>query len=185
MKPQIRLVGIDDAAFKKGDVEVRIIATFFRGGDFLDGVMSCTVTPDGNDATERITQMILKSKFRTQIKCILLDGIAVGGFNVIDIRELHQKTRIPVLVVVRIMPDIETIKRTLEKIGMKEKIVLIEKAGAVQKMKKVYVQLAGLREEDALKILEISCTRSFIPEPVRVAHLIAQGISLGESKGGA
>jgi len=34
-------------------------------------------------------------------------------------------------------------------------------------------------------IVKLSSTRSLIPEPIRVAHLIASGVALGESMGGA
>jgi len=33
--------------------------------------------------------------------------------------------------------------------------------------------------------VKLSSTRSLIPEPIRVAHLIASGVALGESRGGA
>jgi hypothetical protein len=37
----------------------------------------------------------------------------------------------------------------------------------------------------AARIIQITSTRSNIPEPLRVAHLIATGIVLGESRGKA
>ena len=47
----------------------------------------------------------------------------------------------------------------------------------------VYFQYKGLSEEDAKKIIKISSINSRIPEPIRIAHLIAEGIILGESRG--
>ncbi|KHO49316.1 MAG: hypothetical protein QT04_C0060G0009 [archaeon GW2011_AR11] len=91
-KKEIRFVGIDDSPYTKGDKSSLLIATFFRGGLALDGVMSCSAAVDGDDATERMAGMILKSKFRRQVQCIFLDGIAVAGFNVVDVQELHRKT---------------------------------------------------------------------------------------------
>ena len=41
----------------------------------------------------------------------------------------------------------------------------------------------GLKLEDAMEIVKFSTTRSAIPEPLRVAHIIAAGIVTGESKG--
>ncbi|MDD5779140.1 MAG: DUF99 family protein [Candidatus Thermoplasmatota archaeon] len=37
--------------------------------------------------------------------------------------------------------------------------------------------------EEATEILKISIVRGAIPEPIRVAHLIATGIKTGESYG--
>jgi endonuclease V-like protein UPF0215 family len=41
----------------------------------------------------------------------------------------------------------------------------------------IYMQISGISEEDARKILQITSTRSYIPEALRVAHLIASGLS--------
>lgn len=186
LKSEIRILGIDDAPFdkfKKG--EVLVVGTIFRGGDFLDGVLSAKVTVDGDDATEKVIGMINKCKFKPQIRCIILDGIALGGFNIIDIEELNEKTNIPVIVAVRRDPDIEEIKSTLIKLGKQEKIKLIEKAGKVQRGDKIYIQVKGISLETAKEILKLTCTRSNLPEPVRIAHLIASGVVTGESKGRA
>src|SRR3989338_1268104 len=177
LKPEIRILGIDDAPFnkfKKG--RVLVIGTIFRGGTLLDGILSTKVAIDGNDSTKKLTQMINKSKFKPQIRCIILDGIALGGFNIIDIEELNKKTNIPVIVVLRHEPDIEKIKSTLIKLGKKEKISLIEKAGKVQKAGRIYIQIKGIDLEKAKEILKLTCTRSNLPEPVRVSHLIASGV---------
>ncbi len=108
-----------------------------------------------------------------------------GGFNIVDINMLSKKTKIPVIVVIRRKPDISTIKKTLVKIDRKKKIKLIDKAGQVYKINNIYCQLADISVEKAKSILKITSTHSFIPEPIRAAHLIAAGVALGESKGRA
>lgn len=186
MKKEIRILGIDDSSFDKfKDKEVLVIGTIFRGGNFLDGVLSTKVSVDGDNSTLKLIELINKSKFKPQIQCIMIDGIAFGGFNIIDIEHLNQKTQIPVIVVIRRMPDIKNIEKILIKINKKEKIRLIENAGKPIKIGNIYVQFKGIGIEDVKKILKISCTHSFIPEPIRVAHLIGQGLYFGESKGKA
>ena len=186
IKKEMRVIGIDDAPFnkfKKG--KVLIVGAVFRGGSFLDGILSTKVDVDGDDATKKIIEMINKCKFKPQLQCIFLDGIAVAGFNVIDVKELNKNTKIPVIVIIRRKPNIEKIKKTLVRIGKKNKIKLIEKAGSVVPVGEIYIQLAGLSIEKAKEILKIVCTRSLIPEPIRIAHLIASGITFGESRGKA
>lgn len=186
MKKEIRVVGIDDASFDKfRDKKVTVIGTFFRGGNFIDGVLSTEAKVDGSDSTEKIARMINKSKFKPQLQAVFLDGIAVGGFNVIDIHELSKKTRLPVIVVVRDYPDFNRIFSALKKLKMQSKIKLIERAGKPVKINKIYVQFANTTLYNVKKLLEITCTHSFLPEPVRVAHLIGQGIKMGESRGNA
>lgn len=186
LKKEIRVIGIDDAPFKKFvKGKVLVVGTVFRGGTLLDGILSTKVDVDGKNATKKIIEMINKSKFKPQLQCIFLDGIAVGGFNIIDVKELSKKTKLPVIVVIRRKPDLETIKNTLIKLNKKDRIKLLEKAGEVINIDKIYVQLTGITIEKAKEILKIVCTRSLIPEPIRIAHLIASGIVNGESRGKA
>lgn len=186
LKPEARILGIDDSPFDKfRDRKTLVIGAFFRGGSSLDGVMTTTAAVDGSDATARIIRMVRKSRFYTQLRAIMLNGIAVGGFNVIDIQRLHAETKIPVIVVMRSFPEAGSMKSALARLGMKDKARLVEKAGKIHKAGKVYIQLSGCTLARARDFLRISCTRSHIPEPVRVAHLMAAGIMLGESRGRA
>ena len=186
MKKEIRIIGIDDSPFDKfRDKKILVVGVIMRGGSWVDGILSTKVTVDGNDSTKKIIEMINNCKFKPQLQCIFLDGIAVAGFNVIDVKELNRKTKLPVVVIIRKRPDIENIKKTLIRINKKDKIKLIEKAGNVFQVDNIFVQLTGIDLEEAKKILKIVCTRSLIPEPIRLAHLIASGVAIGESKGRA
>ena len=186
VKQEIRVIGIDDSPFNKfKDKKILVVGVVMRGGLYVDGVLSAKVDVDGNDSTNKIAGMINKCKFKPQLQCIFLDGIAVAGFNVIDVKELNKKTKLPVIVVIRRNPDVENIKKTLIKINQKQKIKLIEKAGKVIPINNIFVQLIGINLEMAKEILRIVCTRSLIPEPLRLAHIIAAGIVAGESRGRA
>jgi len=186
IKKEIRVIGIDDSPFNKFTKgEVLVIGTVFRGGSLLDGILSTKVDIDGENATNKLIYLINKSKFKLQLQCIFLDGIALGGFNIIDVKELSKKTKLPVIIIIRRKPNIKEIKKTLIRINKKDKIKLIEKAGEVIKIGNIYVQLTGINVEKAKQILDIVCTRSLIPEPIRIAHLIASGVVNGESRGRA
>ena len=186
LKKEIRVIGIDDAPHKfKARGNILIVGTIFRGGSFLDGILSTKASIDGNNATSKIIEMINKSKFKPQLRCIFLDGIAVGGFNIIDIRELNKKTKIPVIVIMRNKPNLAEIKRILIRLNKKNRIKLLEKAGPIIPAGKIYIQITGVSVERAREILKIACTRSHIPEAVRLSHIIASGIVDGESRGRA
>ena len=185
-KKEIRVIGIDDSPFNKfKDKKVLVVGVVTRGGSWVDGILSTKVSVDGNDSTSNIADMINKCKFKPQLQCIFLNGIAVAGFNVVDVKLLSKKTKLPVIIIIRRMPDIENIKKTLIKIKKRQKIKLIEKAGYVVKVGDIFIQLTNISLEDAKKILKIVCTRSNIPEPLRLAHIIASGIVDGESRGRA
>ncbi|MBI2661800.1 DUF99 family protein [Candidatus Woesearchaeota archaeon] len=186
MKKEIRIIGIDDSAFAKfSKGKVLVVGAVMRGGNILDGILSTKVEIDGDDSTSKLTEMINKSRFKAQLRCIFLDGIALAGFNVVDINELNRKTGIPVVTIIRKYPDFNKIKETLARINMQHKIKLIENAGEPVKIGKIFVQIAGINTWKLKEILKLACTRSHIPEPLRLAHLIATGVVKGESRGRA
>ncbi|MFO7872474.1 MAG: DUF99 family protein [Candidatus Undinarchaeales archaeon] len=191
IKEEIRILGIDDAPFKeKGVGKTLIVGTVFRAGEWLDGVLSREIKVDGMDVTNKIVEMINSSRHNDQLRVIMLDGITFGGMNSADISEIHEETGLPVIVVNRKKPNFKRIKKALEYFKDKEeRWNCIESAGKVSKVKvndhELYIQIKGIEEKDAREILELSCTRSKIPEPLRAAHLIAAGVTDGESRGRA
>lgn len=185
IKPEIRVLGVDDGVFiphSKGLVDV--VGIVFRGGYWLDGVMRTEIEVDGLDATEKIASMITESPHYKQLRIIMLSGITFAGFNVVDIKELYSKTSLPVIALTRDLPKMEEIRQALENLPEKEKRwKAILNAGEIFEVQTregeepIYMQIAGIEREDAEKIVKITSTRSNIPEPLRVAHIIASGLT--------
>lgn len=185
IKPEIRILGLDDGAFVPRTAgKADVVGVVFRGGRWLDGVMRTEVTIDGLDATERISSMVTKSPHYEQLRVLMLSGITFAGFNVVDIRELFGSTSLPVMALARERPDLEGVRRALE--NLPDQAVrwrAVQSAGDVFRVKvhsgvaPVYVQVAGISIGDAERIVRLSCTRSGFPEPLRVAHLIASSLS--------
>jgi len=191
LKKEIRILGIDDAPFNfRKDKETILIGTIFRGGDWIDGVLRTEVKVDGKDSTDRIIEMVKRCKFK-DLRIIMLDGLGFAGFNLVDIVRVFRETKLPVIVVVRKMPDFRKIEKAIKNLTHSAFYHdCIKKAGIPRKVetkknKFVHIQFHGIRFEDAAKIVKLSSTRSLIPEPIRVAHLIASGVALGESRGNA
>lgn len=191
VKGEIRILGIDDAPFSfKSREKIPLIGTVFRGGDYIEGVLKTEITVDGDDATDRISEMVNTSRHKQQIRVIMLDGITVGGFNIVDLKELFDNTGIPIIVVTRKMPDLAAVKKAIENFKDKEeKLKALNSAGEIYKVDVnsgcVYIHPWGVDLVDAKKIVKLSVRRGFIPEPIRVAHLIASAIVKGESRGRA
>jgi endonuclease V-like protein UPF0215 family len=186
IKKEIRILGIDDSNFTREDLEVLVVGALLRGGYWIDGVLSTHVQRDGLDATEKITNMILKARYK-DLRAIMLKGVTIAGFNLIDIEKLNRDTGLPVVVVMRKMPDIDSIEKALTNLDFLEKRVeIIRKAGeiykgTVQEKSDIFFQLKGIEGEDARELIRISSMHSNIPEPLRVAHIIATGVVRGES----
>jgi len=190
MKKQIRILGIDDAPFSFSEKYSTVIGVVMRGGEYLEGVLRSQVAIDGTEATDVCTQLVLGSRHRTQLKVIMLDGVCLGGFNVVDIEVLSESTGVPVITVTRDKPDFTKIKKALQKhfVDWKDRWNVLHK-GRLQKISTkhnpIFIKYRGLSLEEVKEIINISTIRGVIPEPIRVAHLIASGITRGESYGKA
>jgi endonuclease V-like protein UPF0215 family len=179
------VVGFDDTPFARawrGDVA--IIGAVFAGLR-LEGVLRGTVRRDGVNATARLADLITVSKFRPQLQLVLLQGIALAGFNVVDLDALHAQTGLPLLVIARRQPRMDKIRAVLRSRvpGGARKWALIERAGPMEAMAGVFVQRRGIGEARAERVIRQLAVHGSIPEPLRVAHLIAGGIAIGQSRG--
>ncbi len=184
VKPEIRAVGIDDGVFTPHSKELAdVVGVVFRGGHSLDGFMHTQVHVDGIDATEKLTRMITESPHYQQLRVIMLNGVTLAGFNVVDIAELHKKTKLPVIAVTRDNPDFEGIRKALRNLPqMKARWKAIQKAGRIHEVftheseAPVFVHAVGISKIMTERIMKTTSTRSNIPEPLRVAHIIASGL---------
>jgi len=152
----------------------------------LDGVLSGRIRRDGRNATSRMAELVLDSQFDRHVRAVLLSGIAVGGFNVVDIHRLHVLLERPVIVVARRLPRYPAIRRALQHVaGGDRKWALIQAAGPMEPVAGIYVQRVGISVDDTLALLKATTLHGKLPEPLRVAHLIAGGIAAGRSRGRA
>ena len=104
MKKEIRILGIDDMPFSFNDEKTGIVGVVMRGGTYLEGVLKSEVEIDGRDASDAIINMVKNSRHAGQLKIIMVDGVALGGFNVIDGEKIYNETNLPVITVTREFP---------------------------------------------------------------------------------
>lgn len=180
------MIGFDDAPFPhahRGDV--RLVGTVCARTR-LDGVLSSKIRRDGANAAARMAEMLQGSQFASHVQAVLLQGIAVGGFNVVDVHALSQTIDLPVLVVMRRLPDLDGMRRALDaRRGGERKWRLIQAAGPIERLAPVFVQRVGLSMEEAGDLLRATTLHGSLPEPLRLAHIIAGGVTTGVSRGRA
>lgn len=188
IKPEIRILGIDDAPLVSK--KILVIGTVFRGGLWLDGVLKTEVEKDGLDATQKIIEMTRNSRHYGQVRVLMLNGVTIAGFNVVDIQKVSREVKLPVIVVMRQMPDFNAIEKALQNLSKpKTRLRMIKKAGEIREVKTqkrglpVYIQSVGIDLEKAEEVVRLASTHSRVPEPLRVAHLIASAMVYGESAG--
>ena len=191
IKTEIRILGVDDGPFEpRSRGKVPLVGTVFRGGKWLDGVICTYIEQDGTDVTERITEMVNLSRHKGQLRIVMTDGLTFAGFNVLDIEDVFKKTGLPVIVVTRKLPNMKDVRKAIKHLpNWRQRWDVIKGAGKIypvetrKRAAPVYIQFAGMKRADAEKVVKLSSTHSLIPEPLRVAHLIATAIVRGESLG--
>jgi hypothetical protein len=180
-------IGFDDGPFERSSRAPVTVVGAVYAGERLDGVVSGTVARDGTDATIELIRLVAGSRFYPQLRLVWLQGNALAGFNVVDVRLLYHALGLPVIVVARREPDYTAIERALrERVpGGAAKWQRIQRAGPMEPLAGVWVQRAGIGAGDAEAALRRWQWHGAIPEPLRAAHLIAGGVGDGHSRGRA
>ncbi len=189
-KPVSSGIGIDDGPFPpKTDAKVRhapLLAVWLKG-PHLHHLRTDWITVDGLDATGR-AERLLKGSLHLPV---LLSGVTFGGFNLIDPWKIQKLSRAPVIVVVGSRPDNRAVKRALSGHfpDWKERWDLIRSLGSLHKVRTmagegpVFFERFGCSTREAELILKTSALVSRMPEPLRVAGILARGLFSSEPSG--
>ena len=192
LSPRCRIVGIDDSPFvARGSLarpraRVLVVGVLMRGCGRVDGVVSTRVVRDGFGATRAVARMLTTGRLAGQAQVVLLDGIALGGFNVIDLPTLSASVHAPVVAVMRHMPDLRAVRAAIRRTSSPERRMrLFDRAGPIHEAGRLFFQVAGETPDYARRALEIASVEGGYPEALRLAHLIGGGVVRGTSRGGA
>jgi uncharacterized protein len=183
IKSEIRILGVDDGKFVPHTTgTVIVVGVVFRGGGSIDGAMHTYVEIDGFDSTDKIARMITSSPHSKQLRLVMLNGITFAGFNVVNIKKLNLMTRLPVIALTDDKPNLEAIQAALKNLPFAEsRWRTILDAGEIHEVnckgKALFFVMSGVSLIDAQKIIKLISVSGCIPEPLRVAHIIASGIT--------
>ncbi len=184
----IRVLGIDDSHFEPHtNGRVDIVGVVMRLSGYIDGFLKRSVQIDGHDSTDKIIDMLF-SKYGRDIKVVMTQGITVGGFNVIDLEKIHEITGKKVISISRKKPDMYRINKALisnfQDWNMRWDIINKIPVEPVSNGEyTLYIQRAGIDIDEAKYVIRKITLRGAIPEPVRIAHLVASALYYGESTG--
>jgi endonuclease V-like protein UPF0215 family len=203
----VNVIGFDDGPFSRSHRGRVLLIGAVCAGTRLDGIVSGRITRDGTDSTSRMAELLRTSQFHAHVRAVLLQGIAVGGFNVVDVHQLSEALEVPVLVVMRRPPDLAAMERALfsrdhpvrpNVRGARRKWQLIQAAGAIEQLDirsppsglnriphRLWVQRVGLSIEMARRLVASTTLHGQVPEPLRLAHIVAGGVAEGRSRGRA
>ncbi|MFN3199083.1 MAG: DUF99 family protein [Bradymonadia bacterium] len=178
----LRVAGFDDAPFEKVPGAPVPVSGIICNGTRMEGMLWGTAHRDGDDATEVIASLLEGSKFHDQVHVVLLDGLAVGGFNLIDLPTLAERLDRPCAAVMRKPPDMPGIRRALDRFEDAERRhALVDRAGEIYNEGPFYFQVKGTTPVEMGRALTHLTDRGHVPEALRLAHLIGAAVITGES----
>jgi endonuclease V-like protein UPF0215 family len=158
-----------------------MIAVWFAGLR-LDSVRIAVAKVDSLD----VTDAILKLLFKARTDLMFLSGVSFAGFNVVDCKRLYDTLRIPVIVVSREKPNNASVKRALRKhfADWKTRWRFVQELGTIHaytpqpEEQPLYFEALGISATKVRQIIRAYCVTSRVPEPVRVAGIMAKGLAL-------
>lgn len=177
-KKGIRVFGIAES-FKRTSSACSILAGIVMRRDLIiDGMVFGNAMIEGNDSTQNILTMY-RSLERNDINCIMLGGLVISMYNIIDGKELEEKTNVPVIAITfkdsgglegtiqHHFPNDYNIKlEQYRKLGQREKILL--KTGKI-----LFIRCWGINLKEASMIINYFTIQGSLPEPIRIAKLAA------------
>jgi hypothetical protein len=178
----LRAVGFDDGPFDRRGSRIVPVAGIVCAGTRFEGMVLGAVRRDGRDATRVLSALLRGGKFLPQVHLVLLDGITLGGFNVVDLEALAAALGRPCAAVMRRPPDLAAVERAVRALpGAEGRLARLRRAGPVHRLGRFVFQVRGAGPEETAAALEAVTDRGAVPEPLRLAHLVAAAVVRGES----
>jgi len=176
----VNVVACDDGVVEKLGEGYTIIACVLWSGKPLDVDLNLAKI-DGLEASSIIAYAItrLKSRNKLEAEALLLDSITIAGFNIASPSTIMKLTGTPVIVTYKYKPSSSRLEDALRKhfrdwyLRMKV-LKLVDNAIEVSTRKGiVYMLTWGLELKEAIHIIEQTQVHARIPEPLRIADMIA------------
>lgn len=179
-KRAFRALGIAES-FRKDRPRSIIFGVVFRRDGIIDGAACEAITVGGLDATQGVISIYRKLR-REDIKVIVLGGCIISWFNIVDLEKVHEATKRPVICVTyRQSRGIE--KYLMEyfegedaniRLALYSRLKPREKVYIGRQRSPVYVRYVGVDRETAREVLRALTFQGRVPEPLRIARLMAK-----------
>jgi endonuclease V-like protein UPF0215 family len=178
----LRVIGFDDVPWRhRRSASVGLVGVVCAGTRF-EGMVSGRVRRDGWRATDEIVRLLERGKFLPQLHLVLLDGIAFGGFNLVDLPRLASALRRPCVSVMRKLPDLPAMERAAQRLASPERrLRLLRGAGTIHVATPFVYQVCGADPAETAHALARLTDTGNVPEALRLAHLVGGALAYGES----
>lgn len=176
------LRGLAIAESFRSNSKKSILSGIVMRRDFvIDGFVFGSATLDGDDATDTILEMYHELK-RPDISYLLISGLIISLYNIIDIKKIYDSLKIPIIGVT--YNDSKGIENSIKfhfPNSYDNKIKNYSKLGKRKKIRlhtssNVFVRYEGCTIKQVHYLLNNLTLHGSIPEPIRVAQLLAKSL---------
>jgi len=150
-----------------------------RASRVTDGFVFGTCTVGGTDLTASIIDLVERLD-REDVRYVLVSGIALAWYNVLDMHRLHDATERPIIVVTfeqsdGLLDSLET-EFSGDELDTRRDIYLTQPARRELAVdgESVFVRQVGMNAEEAEEVVRAFTPEGGRPEPLRVARLAAR-----------
>ena len=179
-KKGIRVLGISESFIKNKSKKSILTGLIMRADLVIDGFSFAKTTVGGMDATECVLEIYHKLG-REDINLVFLNGCVISWFNIIDLKRVYRDIARPIICIT--YEKSEGLEKYLTAyFGPKEaedRIAKYKENGEREEFKLhtgklIFVRYLGLDRKDAIQALNKFTLDGSIPEPLRVARLLAR-----------
>jgi len=187
-KRGIRVLGVAES-FREDDRRSVIAGVVMRGDLVIDGFALGSTTVGGDDATAGVGSLY-RSLRRNDVNLVMLSGCIISKYNIVDVDALSKRVKLPVVCLT--YNETEGLEATLARrfAGGGGKLAAYRRLGSREPLKlasgrTIYVRSAGIELRDAGTVVNMFTLQGSVPEPVRVAKLLARAESRRSSRRGS
>ncbi len=182
------IIAFDDGYFPptfKGSVgKTLLMGVLYHEGVTISKILWDTIVVDGLGVTDRIASMVNVLKIYSDNPVVILDGITYAGFDVADPDKIYSATKIPVISFIQYPLDLERIRSALIKhfSDYETRYQVIHRTYTktvplITPWRVVRFYAVGITRKEASSLLRELMIYSPVPEPLRIAHMVASYLS--------
>ena len=164
--------------------KISLIGVVCRGIQLLH-VSKGIIQVDGTDSTQEILKMYESNPYKNEIRLIMIDSPTLGGFNLPNPFEIYEKTKIPIILLPdkkpktlmsaiysKVFPEREEQIKFLKKLPKLESLIVsINQDPKISR--EIFFHTIGITKNEIIDLLNHLSEFSAIPEPLRLAHIVA------------
>jgi len=176
VKPGTRALGVAESY--RGDRST-LAGAVVRASRVVDGFGFSSCTVGGSDATAGIVAL-WERLAREDVRYVLVAGVALAWYNVVDIERVHAATDRPVIAVT--FEDSDGLESSLrdefDGDALDRRLAAYEALPARRRVDvgddSVFVRSVGIEDDEAARVVRAFTPAGGRPEPLRVARLAAR-----------